>query len=76
MQVTTYWAGQRIDERIDTVHTEDMTPREPMKPKALRVPDDLWKAAQATADERGEVLSEVIRKFLETYVKSTKRGKS
>ena len=53
-----------------------MTPREPMKPKALRVPDDLWKTAQAKADENGEYLSEVIRKFLETYIKSTKRGKS
>lgn len=43
--------------------------REPIKPKSVRVPDALWRAAQAKADERGEVLSEVIRKALERYVK-------
>jgi predicted HicB family RNase H-like nuclease len=42
--------------------------REPMKAKAVRVPNDLWKAAQTKADERGEYLSEVIRKALERYV--------
>ena len=42
--------------------------RKPMVPKAVRVPDDLWRAAQAKADERGEYLSEVIRKALERYV--------
>jgi hypothetical protein len=39
-----------------------------MVPKAVRVPDELWKAAQTKADERGEYLSEVIRKALERYV--------
>lgn len=53
-----------------------MTPRKPMTAKTIRVPDDLWRDAQAKADENGEYLSEVIRKFLETYIKSTKRGKS
>ena len=42
--------------------------RKPMVPKAVRVPDELWKAAQTKADERGEYLSEVIRKALERYV--------
>ena len=42
--------------------------RKPMTPKAVRVPDELWKAAQTKADERGEYLSEVIRKALERYV--------
>ena len=42
--------------------------RKPMVPKAVRVPDELWRAAQAKADERGEYLSEVIRKALERYV--------
>ena len=42
--------------------------RPPIKPKSVRVPDDLWRAAQAKADERGEYLSEVIRKALERYV--------
>ena len=46
-----------------------MTRREPIKPKSVRVPDDLWAAALAKADERGEVLSEVIRKALERYVR-------
>jgi len=40
-----------------------------MKAKAIRIPDPLWAAAQAKADERGEVLSEVIRAALERYVK-------
>lgn len=39
-----------------------------MKSKALRVPDELWTAALAKADERGDVLAEEIRKFLERYV--------
>lgn len=43
--------------------------RKPMTPKAVRVSDGLWTAAKAKADERGEVLSEVIRKALERYVK-------
>jgi len=47
---------------------EPMT-RKPMVPKAVRVPDELWRAAQAKADERGEYLSEVIRRALERYVK-------
>jgi hypothetical protein len=43
--------------------------RPPIKPKSVRVPDDLWRAAQVKADERGEVLSEVIRAALERYVR-------
>ena len=42
--------------------------RKPMTPKAVRVPDELWKAAQTKADKRGEYLSEVIRRALERYV--------
>ena len=45
-----------------------MSTRKPMVPKAVRVPDELWRAAQAKADERDEYLSEVIRKALERYV--------
>jgi hypothetical protein len=40
-----------------------------MRARALRVSDELWQAAQATADTRNEVLSEEIRKFLERYAK-------
>ncbi|MGZ4520303.1 MAG: hypothetical protein ACXVXP_12970 [Mycobacteriaceae bacterium] len=39
---------------------------------SLRVGRDLWRDAQAKADERGEVLSEEIRKFLHRYVRRTK----
>lgn len=44
-----------------------------MAAKTVRVPDALWQAAQAAADERDEVLSEEIRRFLERYVKRGKR---
>ena len=46
-----------------------MTPkRKPMVMKAIRVPEDLWKAAQAKADKDVVYLSHVIRRFLERYV--------
>jgi hypothetical protein len=44
-----------------------MTRRAPIERKTVRVPDELWKAALSTADQRGEVLSEEVRKFLERY---------
>lgn len=37
--------------------------------RGVRVPEDLWLAALAKAEARGEVLSDEIRKFLERYVK-------
>lgn len=40
----------------------------PDMPRAIRVPDDLWKAALAKAEERGETLSEAIRAFLKRYI--------
>lgn len=45
-----------------------MTPRPPRKPRSVKVEDELWDAAKRKADERGEVLSEVIRAFLKRYV--------
>ena len=42
--------------------------RPPRKPRSIKVEDDLWRAAQAKADQRGEVLSEEVRKFLARYV--------
>lgn len=36
----------------------------------IRVSDHLWQAAMTKATERGETLSEVIRRALERYVKS------
>ena len=47
--------------------------RPPKIVTSLRVPADLWRAAKDAADERDEVLSEEIRKFLERYVKRGKR---
>jgi hypothetical protein len=47
-----------------------VNPKTPQR--TLRVADDLWHAAQAKADERGEVLSEEIRKFLQRYIRRTK----
>lgn len=35
----------------------------------MRVPDDLWDAAMAVSEARGESLSDVIRKALEAYVR-------
>jgi len=44
-------------------------PNAPKTPnRAIRVPDDLWRAAQEKAAEQGESLSEVIRKALARYV--------
>jgi predicted transcriptional regulator len=41
-------------------------PREPLR--AIRVPDELWHAAQAVAAERNESLAKVIREALARYV--------
>lgn len=45
-----------------------MTPRPPRRPRSVKVEDDLWDAAKRKADERGDVLSEVIREALKRYV--------
>ena len=45
-------------------------PKEPMKSRVIRVSDDLWAAAKARADERGETVSVAVRKFLERYAMS------
>lgn len=52
--------------------TESVTPRLPMVRATFRVPPLLWLEAQRKAEERGDVLSEEIRKFLQRYVRSTK----
>lgn len=45
-------------------------PNAPKTPsRNVRVPDDLWDAAMSKALDRGESLSEVIRRALEKYVK-------
>jgi len=44
-------------------------PRKENPARAIRVPDELWQAAQKRAGERGETVSEAVRRFLERYVK-------
>lgn len=38
--------------------------------RTIRVDDDLWNAALAAAEARGESLPEEIRNFLEQYIKN------
>lgn len=38
-------------------------------PRAIRIPDNLWAAALEKAQERGESVSDVVRRALERYVK-------
>ena len=45
-------------------------PNQPKTPaRAIRVQDALWRKAQERAAERGETVSEAIRKFLERYIR-------
>lgn len=44
-------------------------PRKDNPARAVRVPDDLWRKAQERAAERGETLSQAIRRFLERYTR-------
>lgn len=47
-----------------------MSPNAPGTPRrTIRVPDHLWDAAVAKAAERGETVSDAIRRALERYVK-------
>jgi hypothetical protein len=39
------------------------------KARGVRVPDDLWQAAQARAKERGETVTDVILRALRRYVR-------
>lgn len=39
------------------------------KIRAVRVPDELWEAAQAVAAKKGESVSDEIRRSLERYVR-------
>jgi predicted CopG family antitoxin len=44
-------------------------PNAPKTPsRAIRIDDDLWSAALTKAGERGETVSEVIRRALRRYV--------
>ena len=47
-----------------------MPPRPAMTMRSFRIPNEVWLAAVAKADERNENLSEIIRQALERYVKT------
>jgi hypothetical protein len=51
-----------------------LSPREPMKARTVRVSDAVWDAAMAASVERGENLSDELRKFLIRYA-GKKSGK-
>lgn len=45
-------------------------PNAPKTPlRSFRIPDETYKAAQAKAAEKGESVSDVVRRSLERYVK-------
>ncbi len=45
-------------------------PNQPKTPtRAVRIEDGLWSAAQQKAAERGETVSDVIRRALQRYVR-------
>ena len=46
-----------------------MSPAKGTARRTIRVSDELWEAAQAVAEERGESVSDVIRSALEEYVR-------
>jgi hypothetical protein len=51
-------------------------PNQPKTPlRSVRVPDELWRAAQGAAEENGEAISDVIRAALDQYVRRTERQK-
>ena len=55
---------------VATPGTLRRMPNQPKTPlKSFRIPEALYAAAQAKAAERGESVSEVVRKALERYVK-------
>lgn len=55
---------------VMTPATVARVPNTPGTPRrTIRIPDDLWDAAVAKAEERGESVSDVIRKALERYVR-------
>ena len=44
-------------------------PRKSNPARAVRVEDELWRAAQQRAAEKGETVSEAVRRFLVRYSK-------
>lgn len=47
-----------------------LMPNAPKTPlRSFRIPDEVYKAAQSKAAEKGESVSDVVRRALERYVK-------
>ncbi len=36
-------------------------------PRSIRIPDDVWEAAKAEAERRGETVTDAILRFLQRY---------
>ena len=52
-------------------------PNQPKTPiRTVRVGDSLWEAAQDAAAQRGETVSDVVRRALEEYVAQTAHDSS
>ena len=55
---------------VMTPGTLRSVPNQPRTPlRSFRIPDELYEAAQAKAAEKGESVSDVVRRALERYVK-------
>ena len=53
-----------------TPTTVERVPNQPKTPlRSFRIPDEVYRAAQAKAAAKGESVSDVVRKALERYVK-------
>lgn len=51
-------------------------PNQPRTPiRGIRIPNELWEAAQQVAADRGETVSDEVRRALERYVKRAQREK-
>ena len=48
-----------------------MTPAKPTHtpPRSIRIGEELWQAAKAKADERGETVTDVIVRALQRYTR-------
>lgn len=56
-----------IDARVKLPRVPNQ-PRTPLR--SFRIPDELYEAAQAKAADKGESVSDVVRRALERYVKA------
>lgn len=55
--------------RVSTRGSVGLVPNQPKTPlRNVRVSDELWQAALLKAEERGETVSDVVRRALERYV--------